>query len=76
MAKQLGNTEIRQLTDKELIEIYREQREHLVRLRLAHHVNPLDNPMEIRSTRRYIARLLTEINRRKKARIQQKQKGA
>ncbi len=72
MAKQLGNIEIRQLTDKELIEVYREQREHLVRLRLAHHVNPLDNPMEIRHTRRYIARLLTEINRRKKNALNKK----
>ncbi len=72
MAKRLNNREIRELTDKELIEIFREQKEQLVRLRMAHYVNPLENPMELKHTRRYIARLLTEINRRKKVRLQQK----
>ncbi len=72
MATRLSNNDIRQLTDKELIEIYREQKEHLARLRMAHYVNPLENPMELKHTRRYIARLLTEINRRKKTRSQQK----
>ena len=32
-----------------------------------HVITPLDNPMQIRSERREVARILTEINKRKRA---------
>ena len=39
-------------------------REQLVKMRLNHTVSPLDNPMQIRATRKDIARYLTELRRR------------
>ena len=39
-------------------------REQLVKMRLNHAVSPLDNPNQIRETRKNIARYLTELRRR------------
>jgi large subunit ribosomal protein L29 len=33
-------------------------------MKLNHHINPLDNPMKLRQTRRNIARLMTELRLR------------
>ena len=39
----------------------------LQKLRFNHEVSSIDNPMKIRDSRRDIARLMTEYNRRKNA---------
>ena len=39
-------------------------REQLVKMRLNNAVSPLDNPNQIRNTRKNIARYLTELRRR------------
>jgi len=54
------------LSDQELKEKIETEKNKLVKLKLRHAVSPLENPMEIRNTRKTIARLLTELNKRKK----------
>lgn len=53
------------LSDQELIEKIKMEKNKLVKLKLQHAISPLPNPMEIRNTRKTIARLLTEYNKRK-----------
>ncbi len=60
----MKNSEVRELSDKELRERIESEKETLVRMRLNHTVSPLDNPMKIRDTKRNIARLLTEARKR------------
>ena len=60
----MKNTEIRELTDKELIERIEDEKGVLRRLKLNHVVSPLDNPHKISDTRRNVARLKTELRRR------------
>ena len=58
------NSEIRELTTKELEEKIQEEEAHLTRMKLNHVVSPLENPLKIRYSRRNIARLHTEMRRR------------
>ena len=62
----MKNTELIELTDKELNERFDNEKDYLLRLRLNHAISPLDNPMKIMESRRNIARILTEISKRKK----------
>ncbi|MCE1199249.1 MAG: 50S ribosomal protein L29 [Marinilabiliales bacterium] len=56
--------EIKELTTAELTEKLEIGKEELVRMKLNHSVNPLDNPMKIRFSRKNIARLKTELRNR------------
>ena len=60
----MKNSEIIQLTDKELLERLDEEKTILIKLKLNHSVSPLDNPHKISGSRRDIARLNTEIRKR------------
>lgn len=60
----MKNIEIKDLTTKELIEKIQDEKLMLTKMKLNHHINPLDNPMKIRQTRRTIARLMTELRKR------------
>jgi large subunit ribosomal protein L29 len=62
----MKNTELIELTDKELNERLDNEKDYLLRLRLNHAISPLDNPMKIKESRRNIAMMMTEINKRKK----------
>ncbi len=62
----MKNTELIELTDKELNERLDNEKDYLLRLRLNHAISPLDNPMKIKESRRNIARIKTEIYKRKK----------
>jgi large subunit ribosomal protein L29 len=62
----MKNTELIELTDKELNERLDNEKDYLLRLRLNHAISPLDNPMKIKESRRNIARMMTEVNKRKK----------
>ncbi|GAB4206944.1 MAG: 50S ribosomal protein L29 [Bacteroidia bacterium] len=53
------------LSDQEIKEKIETEKNKLVKLKLQHTVSPIENPMEIRTTRKTIARLLTELNKRK-----------
>jgi large subunit ribosomal protein L29 len=57
--------EIRELTDKEIVERIELEKSNLIKLRLNHSISPLDNPMKIKEARRNIARLKTILNQRK-----------
>ncbi|MEE2931205.1 MAG: 50S ribosomal protein L29 [Bacteroidota bacterium] len=54
--KDIPNNEIQELLDLE--------RDKLLKMKMSHAVSPLENPMQIKYTRRNIARLLTEISNR------------
>ena len=58
--------EISQMSINELHDLLKEEKGQLVKLKLNHSVSPIENPLKIRSTRRTIARLKTEIHRREK----------
>lgn len=55
------------LSPAELAERIQEEKRMLQKLRFNHEVSSIDNPMKIRDSRRDIARLMTEYNRRKNA---------
>lgn len=55
---------IHELTDTEVVEKLIEERGNYVRLKSNHAVSPIENPMKIRSTRKTIARLETEVKKR------------
>lgn len=57
-------SEVRELTDKELVDRLAAERETLVRMKINHSISPLDNPGEIRETRKTVARLYTELRSR------------
>ncbi|GAP43257.1 50S ribosomal protein L29 [bioreactor metagenome] len=56
---------IRELSTAELIERLDEERKQLTKLKLNHAVSPLENPNKIKNYRRTIARMLTELHKRK-----------
>jgi large subunit ribosomal protein L29 len=55
---------IRELSKPELIERLEEERKQLDKLKLNHAVSPLENPNKIKTYRRTIARMLTELHKR------------
>ena len=55
------------LSPAELVERIQEEKRMLQKLRFNHEVSSIDNPMKIRDSRRDIARLMTEYNRRNNA---------
>lgn len=62
----MNNKEIIELSDKELIETLKDKRMFFTRLKLNHKVSDIENPMLVRTTRREIARIKTELNVRKR----------
>ena len=55
---------IREMSTPDLNDRLEQAREQLVKMRMNHAVSPLDNPNQIRETRKNIARYLTELRRR------------
>ena len=62
----MKQSEISELTDNELMERLDNEKDYLARMKLNHAISPLDNPNKIGVTRRNVARLMTEVNRRKR----------
>jgi large subunit ribosomal protein L29 len=62
----MKNKEIVGLSDQELVEKIKEEKAGLNKSKLNHAVSPVENPAKIRVDRRNIARLKTEVNKRKK----------
>ena len=60
----MKSKEIKELSVKELKERMNAQKELLERLKMNHAISPLDNPMQIKETRRDIARMATELRQR------------
>jgi len=60
----MKNSEILELSTKELEESLVEERANLNTLRINHAISPLENPLKIKYSRKKIARILTELNKR------------
>lgn len=56
---------IRELSTPELVERLDEERIQLNKLKMNHAVSPLENPNKIKAYRRTVARLVTELHKRK-----------
>ncbi len=61
----MKNSEVKELTTQEIVEKLDAERSALTRLKMNHAISPLENPMQIKETRRNIARLMTELHQRK-----------
>lgn len=57
----MKNAEIKGLTLAELNEKIGSERENLRKIKFAHQVSAIENPMKIRETRKLVARLKTEL---------------
>jgi large subunit ribosomal protein L29 len=63
--KKLNKKDIQQFVTEDLVAKINSYTEELKRLKFNHAVSTLGNPASIRAKRRDIARLLTELNKRK-----------
>ncbi len=61
---QLNN--IKQLSDADLIEKIKEQKESLTKLKFNNAISQIDNPLRLNTSRKEIARMMTELTKRKK----------
>ncbi|MFA9389522.1 MAG: 50S ribosomal protein L29 [Prolixibacteraceae bacterium] len=61
----MKNSEIKELTTKEIVERIDAEKDKFTRMKLNHAVSPLDNPITLKEVRRNIARLNTEVRNRK-----------
>lgn len=57
----MKNSELRTLTVEELKQRLMTEKEQLQKLKFAHAVSPIENPMKIKETRRTIARIATVL---------------
>ena len=55
---------VNDLTTDEILDKIREERAAYSKMKIAHTVSPVENPMKLRASRRAIARLETELNKR------------
>jgi large subunit ribosomal protein L29 len=60
----MKSSEIRELSNQELLERIDNEKTALVRMKLNHAISPLENPQKIKESRRTIARLMTEMRKR------------
>lgn len=56
--------EVKELSDKELVERIAAEKVNLSKMKLNHAISPIDNPCQIREARKTVARLLTESRKR------------
>ena len=66
MAKKV-KTNLADLSHEDLSIRLEEEKARLKKMRFSHAVTPLENPMLMRTSRREVARLITETTKRKKA---------
>ena len=64
--------DIKDLSGDDLQENLAEQSELLAKLKMNHSVSPLENPMQIATARKTVARLKTEIRKRDLNQVQAK----
>ncbi|MBC6612037.1 50S ribosomal protein L29 [Hymenobacter sp. BT507] len=60
----MKNADIRALSLEELKEQIKTEQTNGQSLRFAHAISPLENPVRLKHSRKNVARLLTELNRR------------
>ena len=67
----MKNADIRALSLEELKEQIKSEKTNGQSLRFAHAISPLENPARLKYNRKSVARLLTELTRREKERVNQ-----
>lgn len=60
----MKQSEIKDLSTAELQEKLGELRRTYIDLKSAHAISPIENPLQIRSVRRSVARVVTELTKR------------
>lgn len=55
---------VKDLTTEEIRDRITEEKSNYAKLQMSHAVSPADNPLKMRTTRRLIARLKTELKKR------------
>ncbi|MBW3468845.1 50S ribosomal protein L29 [Arthrospiribacter ruber] len=63
----MKNSEIRSLTESEIVERLAAEKENLTKLRFAHAISPIENPNKIKEAKRTVARLNTALTEKKLA---------
>ena len=53
------------MPDNELHELLAIERDRLMKMKMSHAVSPLENPLQIKFARKTIARVMTEISKRR-----------
>jgi large subunit ribosomal protein L29 len=53
------------MPENELHDLLATEREKLVKMKMSHAVSPMENPLQIKFTRKAIARVMTELSRRR-----------
>lgn len=61
----MKNSEIRKLSTEELVKQLSAEKDTLDRLKFAHAISPIENPLRIRQTRNLIARINTILTEQK-----------
>ena len=69
----MKTSEIRELTNQELVERTDTEQVNLNRMKMNHAVSPLDNPIQIMFARRLVARLKTEMKMREISETQKRE---
>lgn len=60
----MTKSEIKELSTEELLERIQTEKENYGKLKLNHRITEIENPMDVRSLRKTVARLKTELRRR------------
>ena len=55
------------MPENELHDLLVTEREKLIKMKMSHAVSPMENPLQIKFTRKTIARVMTEISKRRNA---------
>jgi len=53
------------MPENELHDLLIVERERLIKMKMSHAVSPMENPLQIKFTRKTIARVMTEISKRR-----------
>lgn len=61
----MKNSEIRSLSESEIVERLAAEKENLTKLRFAHAISPIENPNKIKEAKRNVARLHTALTEKK-----------
>ena len=63
----MKNSEIKGLSQEELVAKIAEEKQNLTKLKFAHTISAIENPSRIKAVRKVIARLNTELTKVKKS---------
>ena len=53
------------MPENELHDLLATEREKLIKMKMSHAVSPMENPLQIKFTRKTIARVMTELSKRR-----------